>query len=83
MAKNKVNNGDIVLLSDGRMFRIVDVTPSYDEMIYIQFVDRDELSFVEYNRLDIEANLGKDPQALAMFHSIRGIHLRLNRMNQI
>jgi hypothetical protein len=77
--------GDILLLVDGRILRVLDTTSlgSLSDMILVQFIDRSESTFVDKNTLDIESNLGRSGAALANFHAIHGIHLRLNNLSKV
>lgn len=79
------SEGDILLLTDGRILRVVDTTSfgSDSNMMLVQFIDRSEQSYIERDNLDIESNLGNSGAALANFHAIHGIHLRLNRLNGV
>jgi hypothetical protein len=78
-------NGDILLLTDGRILRVVDNESfgSSSDMMMVQFIDRNENSFVDKDTLDIEANLGRSGAALANFHAINGIHVRLNKLGNV
>lgn len=73
--------GTVLLLMDGRMLRIVEKRK--DGLSAVQFLDRDEESFIELNKLHIERDLGQDDQVVASFYTSRSIHLRLNRMNKV
>jgi hypothetical protein len=78
-------NGEILLLIDGRILKVVD-SHSFGKdstMIQVQFIDRSESSFIDADSIDVESNLGNSGAALANFHAIHGIHLRLNRLNGV
>lgn len=77
-----MSNGDILLLLDGRMLRIEDVK-SPGGLAAVLYIDRDEESYTDLDKLHIEANLGQSTNVLATFYTTRGIHLRLNRMNKV
>lgn len=80
-----MEKGDILLLSNGRLARIIsDVSDSYVKgLMEIQFLDRDEPSFMDPEDLDVEENLGSGSATLCQFYTARSIHLRLNRMNKV
>lgn len=78
-----MKSGDVILLSDGRIFAVVDVANFNKPTMCVQFIDRNECSYVDPDNFDIEKNLGQSNEVLAYFHSMRGVHLRLNRMSKI
>lgn len=86
MERQYFNPGSICLLSDGRIFKVIDnsnFNPKKQEgMVCVQFLDRDECSFIEADRLDVvEENRGL--MALMVFESTRSVHVRLNRLNNV
>lgn len=76
----------IVLLSDGRILKVIE-SSSFDTkkkkgLICVRFMDRDEHSYVEGEKLDVvEVNTGLT--ALMIFESSRSIHVRLNRLSSV
>lgn len=78
-----MKNGDILLLMDGRILKVVDSKPSLGGLVTVQFIDREEESYLDIKKLDIENNLGQDGNAAFNFHIARSLHLRLNRLSNI
>ena len=81
-ARVKTFDGDILLLSDGRLLRVLD-SVAWDTMNCVQFVDRDECCYIEIKEVEIEHNFGKDPAAFMNFQLAHGLHLRLNRLAKV
>lgn len=76
----------VYLLADGRMFKVVD-SSRYDSetgsgIVCVQFVDKDECSFVEANKLDIVA-FDRGVSGMISFAAARSIHIRINRMSKV
>lgn len=84
--KNKLSDrlegGDVILLTDGRLARIAKDIIKYrnsTEYVLLQFIDKSGEHYQEDDgTLDIERNLGQTDEVLASFYTARGIHLRLN-----
>jgi hypothetical protein len=79
------HDGDILLLVDGRILRVMDTKSfgSSSNMGLVQFIDRSDQTYIDLDTLDIESNLGSSGAALANFHAIHGIHLRLNNLSKV
>jgi len=77
-----MENGDILLLSDGRMGRITEHCALAYATAAIQFIDEMGPRIVTLDLLDIEQNLGQTPSVLAAFYSAMSVHLRINRMSK-
>jgi hypothetical protein len=73
-----LKENDIFLFSDGRMCQFRMRWPNVD-LVYVQFVDRDEETNFDPQYLDGAKNLGQSSEVLASFNAARGVHLRLNR----
>jgi len=79
MPANRMKNGDVLLLSNGRLAQIVETKVDWSDLAMVQFIDVEGLSCIDAKRL-IEHNLGQAPGVLMSYHSTRAIHLRLNRL---
>ena len=79
MPANRMKNGDVLLLSNGRLAQIVETKVDWSDLAMVQFIDVEEPSCIDAKRL-IEHNLGQAPGVLMSYHSARAIHLRLNRL---
>lgn len=76
-----MKNGDILLLSDGRLLRVEKCgIACYTSVLYI---DKEEISHVDTDNLLISDNLGQSSAILATFYAARSVHLRLNGFNRI
>lgn len=80
--KVKTFDGDIILLSDGRLLRVLD-SVALDTMSCVQFVDRDECCYINIKEIKLQHNFGKDPATSMNFQLARGLHLRLNKLAKI
>jgi hypothetical protein len=72
-----LKENDVFLFPDGRMCQFRMRWPKVD-LVYVQFVDRDEETNFEPRYLESAKNLGQSSEVLAAFYSARGIHKRLN-----
>lgn len=71
---------DVVLLSDGQIFKVVDImekNPIKSDCLMVQFIDHCHCSCLDIDNLDISQNLGQSPSVTLMFAIGHGIHLRL------
>lgn len=81
MKEPDICDGDVLLLMDGRMLRVMEMRK--DGLNAVQFLDRDEESYIAFDKIHIEGNLGQNDYVIASFYTSRSIHLRLNRMNKV
>lgn len=77
-----IEDKDVILLKDGRLLQVIDCQFKASP-IMVQFIDRDEPSYLDPNTLDYENNLQHSPSVLLNFHANRSIHMRLNRMGRL
>ena len=78
--KNKILNGDVLLLRDGSLAMAL----YFDKKKYaIQYIDRNDPSFIPTDALRAELNLGQTDSVIVSFLSARSLHLRLNKLNGI
>ena len=81
-----MNVGDVLLLIDGRMARVIDkdilfYTNLLDSSIRVQFSDRTEETLIKRDPfLEVERNLGNSPEVVGNFYNTWGLHKRLNLM---
>jgi len=83
MKNLNVHEGDVLLLLDGRILRVMCLRSNSlndSDLSIVQFLDRNEESYISLNTLHIEHNLGQNCHILAYFYMSRSIHLRLNKM---
>ena len=72
-----IKNGDVLLLSDGRMVRkLEDLGTEFS--VRVQFIDKNSESFIGLETLEIECNLGQSPEVVSNFYSGWSVHVRLN-----
>jgi hypothetical protein len=78
--KSGVEEGDVILLTDGRLARVTSpMQGSIDFYFMMQFIDTNgETMQLDDGTLDIDRNLGQSEEILANFYAARSIHLRLN-----
>lgn len=74
------DNGDIIKFFDGRMLRILEKEDAQTKMSIVQFIDRNEPTWMRLDSADMEINLGTSREVFASFDTARGIHLRLNKL---
>ena len=79
-----MNVGDVLLLIDGRMARLIDNYSPYsfnlNTSLRVQFSDKTEETLVYPSSLEIEQNLGNSPEVVGNFYNTWGLHKRLNLM---
>lgn len=76
-----MRNGDVLLLLDGRMLKLLESKSEFEGFLpCVQFIDRDECTYCDFESYEVASNLGQEPTVLATFSAIRGVHLRLNKM---
>lgn len=76
-------NGDVLLLSDSRLIRILEINEISDpgvELARVQFIDQTAEKFIRLDSLEVEANLGSRPEIVANFYAMWSMHKRLNLM---
>lgn len=76
-----MKDGDVLLLQDSRMLRIIQKDPQIDQIMVgiVQFVDKNEESYVDFDTLEVQENLGNSSEVVAGFYFSWGIHVRLNK----
>ncbi|HVN97774.1 MAG TPA: hypothetical protein VMT62_15195 [Syntrophorhabdaceae bacterium] len=77
------DTGDFLKYYDGRLCKVLEKCDPVTKTTVLQFIDRDEPSWMEVDKAFVETNLGASREVSASFYSARGIHLRLNRMKGI
>lgn len=77
-----MKTGDILILLDGRMLRILHLDESSDVM-NVQFIDKDDSNYLIQTGLYVQDNLGTEPAVIAMFNAARSIHTRLNQLAKV
>lgn len=86
MAKKKyadgLNENDVFVFPDGRICQFRSRWPNVD-LVFVQFVDRDEETNFEPKHLEVAKNLGQSDEVIMTFYSARGIHKRLNRLSKV
>jgi len=77
-----MNNGDVLLLQDSRMARIIEKDSGIEHIKegIIQFADMLEETYMDLEKLTVEENLGNSPQVVATFYSTWSVHARLRGM---
>jgi hypothetical protein len=82
MKKLGIEEGDVILLTDGRLTRVVSPLhkgTTFEDYFMLQFIDANgEHLQLDDNTLDIERNLGQSEGVLSSFYTARSIHIRLN-----
>lgn len=73
--------GTVLLLSDGRLLRLLEVGTD-KELDEVQFVDREEPSFLRSKELDLEDNLGRSPSVLCQFYAAWNIYKKTKLDNK-
>jgi hypothetical protein len=76
-------NGDHLKFYDGRLIKILEKYDPTTRRTVVQFIDRDEPTYLALDISHLEINLGKSVEVMASFDSARSVHLRLNRMRGI
>lgn len=75
--------GDIVILTDGRIFQVQEPIGS-DIGLCIRWMDEDSDSYVlESDKFYVKEVISNNPTALLVFLSARSIHLRLNNLSKV
>lgn len=77
-----MNTGDVLLLEDGRMVRILEKDSGIEHIREgrVQFADYWPETYLDIETLEVEANLGSSPEVVASFYSAWSIHKALNRI---
>lgn len=83
MPTNRMKNGDVLLLTDGRILQIVDTKVDWSGYAMVEFIDRGEHSYLDLGELEVEHNLGQSSAILMNFHATHSLHIRLNRMAKV
>lgn len=81
-SSNVLKENDVLLFADGRMCQFRMKWPNLD-LVYVQFVDRDEETNFEPHYLEGARNLGQSNEVLATFHASHSVHKRLNRLSRV
>ena len=78
--KPVAEEGDVLLLTDGRLARITSSgLGSMETYFMMQFIDTNgETMQLDDGTLHIEQNLGQTKEILAAFYAARSIHIRLS-----
>lgn len=80
----RMKDGDILLMHDGEMLRVIEVDAYGGDMTMIESVYEDEIKFVNTKSLrDMYENLGQEGATRALYHATRSIHVRLNKLGQV
>jgi hypothetical protein len=83
MARKKfeLQEGQIVVLTDGRVFR---VRENYGDNLCVIWMDADEETFIcDKDSLHVESVLEPSPEVLLTFNATRSLHERLNRLSRV
>lgn len=81
LQKHKLKELDIVILSDGRAFQVVEDKP---KSMTVKWMDSDVESFLfDTEKLYVEKIISNSAIALLVFNAARSIHQRLNNLNRV
>ena len=77
-----MRKGDIVLTKNGEMFKVVGLPLVPDDLMAVQFIDREEGSLIDLDKFNIEDTSNSFGSKL-LFASQRKLHERLNRLGKV
>ena len=77
-----MKDGDVLLLEDSRMLRIIQKDAGIEHIVggIVQYVDKNEESYTNLDKLVVQENLGNSPEVVATFYTAWGVHVRLNNL---
>jgi hypothetical protein len=78
-----MEQGDVLLLTDGRMLQIVQMGDKKYDLACVQYIDQSEHSFVQLYELDVAHNLGQGPSVLSHFFGLNSLHVRFNNLAKV
>ncbi len=76
--------GDVLLLLDGDMIRIIETENSHFRNSYTLIYIHDYITWhMHISMLKVEKNLGQSSEVLAAFYATRSLHMRLNKLKNV
>lgn len=78
-----IKEGDIVVLTDGRVFRSRNSNESDDHLV-VTWLEGDEDNYIfDMKSLHIESIVNPTPEAIFTFNVANSLHKRLNRLSNV
>jgi aconitase A len=81
--KSPYKEGDIVRWISGEVARIHEMNYPSDGMIALQFVEEDEIRFMDHINVDVGGIVSDSESAKLQFALTRSIHERLNKLSKV